>query len=162
MPLFLSQMLIFEQETWFGIVFGYGYISGSLLYLLIQFDLNYEQRNNCNWHYMIFMVALSAGLGVSPSFRPKDGVVRIIYGLMLITAFLFFQIAFSNMYNFIYRQISWRQISTFEEIIESDFRLVGSREAFNVLNQSKKVMWKIYQITTTALLSCGSTSPPVF
>lgn len=139
MPMYLSQMLFMDPGPWFLIIFGYGYISGFLLYLLIQFDPNYEHRNCRDWHFTTWLVALPACINMSPNFYPVKGTTRIFFALMLVSAFFFFQIIFTNFYEFFNKQVPWRQISSFKEIIEQDFRLVGSREAFEMLNRSEKV-----------------------
>lgn len=140
MPMYLSQVLFMNPEPWFLIIFGYGYTSGLLLYFLIQFDVKYKQRNFRDWHYTTLLVALPACLGMSPNFRPVNGTTRLFFALMLISAFFFFQITFTRWYEFFNKQIPWRQVSSFKEIIEKDFRLAGSQDAFNILHRSGKVI----------------------
>lgn len=139
MPVYLSQMLFMNPETWFLLIFGYGYTSGFFLYLLMQFDLKYQHRNSRDWHFTTWLVALPACIGLSPNFRPVNATTRIFFGLMLMSAFFFFQITFTRLHELLHRQVPWQQISLFKEIIERDFNLIGSQEAFNVLQQSKKV-----------------------
>lgn len=138
--MYLSQMLFMNPESWFLIIFGYGYTSGIVLYLLIQFDVKYDHRNSRDWHFTTWLVALPACIGMSPNFRPVNGTTRIFFALMLMSAFFFFQIIFTRWYEiFNNNQKAWRQISSFKEVIEKDFHLAGSQEAFNILHQNKKV-----------------------
>lgn len=139
MPLLTSQILFFKPEPWLLIIFGYGYTSGFLLYLLIQFDLQYEQRNIRDWHYTTWLVALPACLGMSPSFRPVNTTSRIFFAFMLISAFFFFQITFTRASDFLFNRMQWNQVSSFEDLIGNESRLAGSQEAFNILTHNKMV-----------------------
>lgn len=141
MPMFLAQMLsIATPESWFGIIFIYGYPCGLILYFMIQFDLKYEQRNNRDWHYTTLLVALPACIGVSPRFCPAGSFVRVFYAFMLISALFFFQILFTRTYEALHKQVPWNQVSSLGELMENDFRIIGSQEAFNL---SQKVKYNI-------------------
>ncbi|KAG4079216.1 hypothetical protein HA402_004591 [Bradysia odoriphaga] len=137
-PMYLNHMRFMNLDSWFLIIFGYGYTSGLILYLLMQFDLKYEHRNCRDWHFTTWLVALPACLGMSSNYRPLNGTTRIFFALMLISAFFFFQITFTRSYEFLHKQTPWHQVSSFKEIIENDFHLKGSEEALNMLRQSNK------------------------
>lgn len=140
MPMFLAQISAVEPAVWFLAFFGYGYPIGLLLYLLIQFDLKYRQRNHTDWHHTTLIITLPAFLGLSPNFKPLKGTVRIFYALFLISAFFVFQIAFTRAYNVLHAQRPWHQVSSLAEIMEMDFLLTGSLEAFNLLSRNEMVI----------------------
>lgn len=143
MPLVLAQLHLMDPDTWFLLIFGYGYVTGTLLYILIQFDLEYKHRNCRDWHRIVWLVALPACLNLSPGFYPVKTTTRTFYALMLVAAFFFFQIMFVTAYEFIHFRLPWHQVSTIKEIIENNYLLAGSQEAFDVWHQSGKVMKKL-------------------
>lgn len=140
MPKVLSQAYLLTPTQWLVIIFGYGYPSGFLLYLLIQFDPKFEQRNNRDWHYTTWLVALPACIGMSPNFHPISCTSRIFFALMLASAFFFFQIIFTRTYLMLHYEMPWRQISSFKEIIEEDYGFVGAEEALKMLRQRPEVI----------------------
>lgn len=80
----LSIMTALSPTVWVLVIFGYGYVSGFLLYLLIQFDEKYEQRNNRDWHYTTLLISLPSVIGTSQRFRPHSIKIRFIYAFFLI------------------------------------------------------------------------------
>lgn len=125
--------------VWFGIVFGYVYVSGFVLYLLIPYDLDYNERNKRDWHYTTWLIALPAIIGISPKYKPVSGTIRMFYSCVLICAMILFQLAFSRIYEFLHLDIPRHQVSSFREIVENNFHLMGSQEAFNILSDNEKV-----------------------
>ncbi len=144
MPKFLSAMFILTPAAWFAVIFGFGYSCGLLLYLLIQFDLKYERRNDCDWHHTTWLVTLPAVIGLSPNFKPVKGTVRVFFIFVLVIAFFFFQIFFSRAFDVVYSEIPWHQIASLNEIMDEDFNFAGSLEAFNFLNRSKMVIYNFF------------------
>lgn len=138
-PKFAQIALIGTPEAWFGIIFGYGYISGFLLYIMIQFDKEYKRKNCRDWHYTTWLVALPACIGISPRFYPKDYRVRVFYAFMLVTATFFFQMGFCYVYRFLKLPVFHRQISSVDELVENNFRLMGSKYVLDAIYDDKKV-----------------------
>lgn len=121
------------------IILGYGYIYGTLVYILIQFDTKYEQRNHRDWHYTTLLVALPSVIGIGERFRPISWNIRIFYGAILIAMVLAVQVAVAYWYQFLQIQAPIHQIATIDEIIANDFVLKGSMAVKNAIDIDKKV-----------------------
>lgn len=130
-------------EVWFIIIFGYVYVGGFVLYVLLPYDLNYRDRNKRDWHYTTWLIVLPAVIGTSPNFKPLSGVNRMFYGCVLLLAVILFQICFSSIYEFLHLDIPQHQLASFQEIVERNFRLMGSPEAVNFISENQKVRQKI-------------------
>lgn len=109
------------------------------MYVLIPYDLDYKERNKRDWHYTTYLVALPAIIGISPNYHPVSGTIRTLYSCVLICAMILFQLALSCIYEFLHLDIPKHQISSFRELDEYNFNLMGSQEAFNLVSGSEKV-----------------------
>lgn len=143
LPWIFSLVTALSPTVWLLLIFGYGYGSGFLLYLMIQFDEKYEQRNNRDWHYMTWLVALPSVLGTSQRFRPHSVKIRFIYSFFLIAMIFLVQYAFVNLYTFIQIRFPKHQIKTVEEIVYNDLMLMGSEQVRRILEVDEKVKQKI-------------------
>ncbi|XP_031639772.1 uncharacterized protein LOC116351775 [Contarinia nasturtii] len=132
-PLFISVSQAISPECWLILIFGIGYVTGLILYIFIQFDLKYEKRNQLDWHYTTWLIALPAVIGVNQRFYPKYLPLRIFYGFILIMSLFHWNIVFHYGVRFIREPIQRHQISTVTEIIDEDFRLAGSAEVSNLI-----------------------------
>lgn len=143
LPWIFSIVTALSPTVWLLLIFGYGYGAGFLLYLMIQFDEKYEQRNNRDWHYTTWLVSLPSVLGTSQRFRPHSVKIRFIYAFFLLAMIIFVQYAFVNLYKFIQVRFPKHQIKTIEEIVYNDFTLMGSEQVRRILEIDQKVKWKI-------------------
>lgn len=116
-----------------------GYAYGILVYILIQFDTQYKERNIRDWHYTTLLVALPSVIGIGQRYRPISWNIRIFYGAILIAMVLAVQVAVVYWYTFLQIQAPMHQISTVDEIVANDFVLKGSMAVKNAIDFDKKV-----------------------
>lgn len=136
----LTNLIIAPSPTvWFTIFFGYGYVYGTLLYIIIQFDTKYKQRNNRDWHYTTLLISYTSFAGIGQRFQPISWNIRLFYGVILIGMIFCVQVALSYWYKFLQIQAPMHQISTIGEIISNDFELKGSMPAKNAIDFDEKV-----------------------
>lgn len=140
MTMFINILFAASPEVWILLIFGVGYGSGLLLYVMIQFDFKYKHRNNRDWHYTTWLVALPAVIGVSQRFYPKHDAIRLYYGLLLIMMVFAWQIFMWRGLRFIYEPTKFYQPNTVKDIIDFDFRLVGSANVLSMLSMDKRVI----------------------
>lgn len=125
---------------WIIIIFGVGYVSGFVIYIMIQFDSEYSHRNQRCWHYTTWLVTLPAVIGINQRFHPKYYPLRLFYGLLLLNSFVIWQIFCYNMIRFMKYPVHRLQISAVSEIIESDFRLSGSTDVLSLISFDQRVI----------------------
>lgn len=129
-PRILNFLLVVTPTVWLVQIFGIGYISGFLIYIMIQFDLDYRHRNQRDWHYTTWLISLPAVIGVNQRFQPKRFTLRIFYFFFLVNTFIGTQIFFFYVIQFVKIPIPYTQTSTVAEMIDSEFRLAGTREVY--------------------------------
>lgn len=144
-PAYLRFMLIASPGSWI-LAIAMGYVCGFLLLVMMQFDKEYKQRNNRDWHYTTWLVTLPAFIGLSPSFYPKGGSIRIFYGVYLIFSIFCFQVVFCYWLDFLKLEMPRHQISTINEIFDNNFRLMGTQDVYNTIiavNEKVKLMYYV-------------------
>lgn len=57
-PKYMGFFFIATPECWILIIFGIGYVCGFILYIFIQFDTKYVQRNVRDCHYTTWLILL--------------------------------------------------------------------------------------------------------
>lgn len=129
--LLLNFFFIGTPEAWVMYIFGVGYGIGFVIYLMIQFDLEYTNRNSRCWHYCTWLIALPLVIGVNQRFHPKYIPLRIFYALSLFIMMLAWQRIFFKGLDFMMYPYRKTQLSTVSEIIEGNFRLAGSPEVLS-------------------------------
>lgn len=134
-------------------IFAVGYTTGLLLYLLIQFDLDYKKRNKHDWHYTTWLIALPAVIGVSQQFHPKQFILRLFHGYMLFMLMLAWQRIFYHGVRFLKYPNQFHQKSTTTEIIEYEFRLAGSVEVFEMISFDERVIFFYFKFFIETLLN---------
>lgn len=97
---------------------------------MIQFDLEYKQRNRIDWHYATFLIAMPAVIGMNLRFHPKRTLHRIFYAVFLLNSIIVMQMFFFYGLRYIKVPVPRSQISTVAEITDEKFRLAGSAEVF--------------------------------
>ncbi|XP_055309007.1 uncharacterized protein LOC129572917 [Sitodiplosis mosellana] len=132
-PMVINVFLAATPECWILLIFGIGYVSGLLIYIMIQFDFKYENRNQRDWHYTTWLVALPAVIGLNQRFHPKSMSIRIFYGFILIMMIFLWQIVFYFGIRFVKVPIQRQQVSTTAELIDSEYRLAGSHELIDLI-----------------------------
>lgn len=140
----LKWSLIFTPSVWFILIFGIGYVSGFVIYLLIQFDLKYKHRNQRDWHYTHWLITLPAVIGVNQRFHPKSTPLRMFYLLLVVSMMFAWQILFFSIMWFTQMPIKKLQISTVSEIIDNEYRLTGSSDVLNLILHDERVGFKLF------------------
>lgn len=135
----LHIFLAATPEIWITLIFGIGYTTGFLLYLMIQFDSEYKHRNQRDWHYTTWLIALPAVIGVNPRFHPKSSFLRIFYCFTLIMSMFEWQIYLFLGVKFFKVHVRKHQISTTAEIIDWEYRLLGTDEVFGLISFDDRV-----------------------
>lgn len=76
----MAYVFLETPECWIFVIFVFGYGTGFILHIFIQFDTEYVHRNFRDWHYTTWFMALPVTISMSPLFRPIHGPLRIFYG----------------------------------------------------------------------------------
>lgn len=139
LPMIFNIFVSATPECWLLLIFGVGYTCGFLFYIMIQFDLKYEKRNQRDWHYTTWLISLPSVIGVNQRFQPKSHSLRFFYGFYLVVAMFAWQNIFLLVIPFIKKPIYRPQISTIHEIIKDEFRLAGSTEVHSLISFDERV-----------------------
>lgn len=132
-------------EIWIFTIFGVGHTTGFMFYIMVQFDLKYKQRNHRDWSYMLFLVALPAGIGINQRFQPKYGPLRIFYGFVLIMSIFIWQVLFFTATRYLQVPVRRYQITSTVGIIENNNRLTGSEETLALISHDERVSSILYK-----------------
>lgn len=153
LPWLFNPFVILSPAVWIITVFGYGYGCGTLLYLLIQFDAKYKKRNQRDWHYTVFMVALPSVIGVGQRFYPQSWKIRIFYACMLVTLIIGVQMCLGYFLTFLRIQSPMYQVNTVKELISYQYTLMGSAQVQQLAWTAEKVIiFTYYQVFCRNLL----------
>lgn len=138
-PLIYQCMLILDKYVWCYLVFIYGYVCSIIVYILISLDEYYNLKNHCDFHYTVWQVTLTAFFGLGPKFRPVYGMLRIFYGMMLIIGFICSMMIGAYLHTFLTYPQQRHQIKTIDEMIENNFRLVGTQKVLEMIKFDSRV-----------------------
>lgn len=140
---FYSYMVNFlflaDPECWILIIFGVGYVGGFLLYIGIQFDMEYKRRNQHDWHYTTILIMLPAVIGVNLRYQPGFFTLKIILFVISMACIVHWQIFLFKLVRFIKIPIRHAQIATIDEIVTMDFRLAGSEDVLSLISFDQRV-----------------------
>lgn len=132
-------LLAATPECWIIYIFVFGYGTGFVLYLLLQFDLEYKQRNVRDWHYTTWLIALPIGIASNLRFQPKYWPLRLFYAYAMVCGVVVWTIGFTYVLEKVKTPVQRHQISTIDEIVYNDFRLTGSAEVKELLSHDNRV-----------------------
>lgn len=138
-PMIINLFSAATPECWLLMILGVGGVSAIVMYLMIQFDLEYEMRNNHNLMYIIILVALPALIGINQRFHPKFAPLQIFYGLLILIMVFAWQSIFLLGWRFFSVPVQRPQTATVAELIDYRFRLAGSIEAFSFVSNENRV-----------------------
>lgn len=142
LPWIVSVMTIMSPACWFIFVFGYAYLAGFVLFLLIQFDLDYKQRNNRDWHYLTWLVSLPSVTGFGQRFHPRGWKLRLFYAWMLIAMVFTIQICTCYLYKFLQVRVPRYQVTTIQEINSYGYILMGEARVRHLIMADDQVKQK--------------------
>lgn len=134
-PSFLNFFFIAPPIYWV-IVIGFIYVTGTMMYIALQYDFEYKERHLRNWCYMVLLVALPATIGTSPRYYPRQGALRFFYFAILLFSVLICAFTGTYLYNNMKVRIPRKQFETVREIRDNDFRLAGSTEVLHAIGNS--------------------------
>lgn len=143
---FISLFLAAAPECWVLMIFGVGYFSMLVIYIMIQFDLKYNHRNSRDIHYLTLSVVLTALIGTNQRFHPKWFPLRLFYGYLLLVMVFAWQTFFLLGWPHFKNPGHYAQITTVNEIIADGYRLAGSIEVHSMILHDQKVI-KTYSLS---------------
>lgn len=151
-PKLLNSLQIFSVEVWIlNTVCSYFLCTG-LLYLLIQFDHEYERKNLLDINYALFLIVVPTHIGQYPRFFPKKRYIRFFFAFILLIPQIFHAMHGAFIYRYMKVDFFYHQVSTVDEILNNEFRLTGSYEFLNAL-KSNAIVSKIQLIICNFVLS---------
>lgn len=137
----ISFFLIATPECFILIVFGVGYFTGLLLYVIIQLDVKYVYRNQRDWHYTTLLIMLPAVIGVNQRYQPQRIVFKLLFFVIIMACVVHWQLFFYALVRSLQMPKHRPQISTIDELIEHEFRLCGSTEVRSLITFDQKVLF---------------------
>lgn len=138
----LNIFLIADPEVWLTIIFVVGYGLGFVLYVVIQFDLKYEQRNQRDSHYITLIIMLPTVIGTNQRYQPGFFSLKIVYFVIVMACVVHFLIFFYEAARSLEVPVQRLQKSTVAEIIAKDFRLAGSKDVLSMIKFDERVIEK--------------------
>lgn len=142
LPLYFNYFYITDTIVWLIIVILLLTLA-TVFYLWTQFDLKYKYRNHHDWFSLCFAV-LGAYLGISPRFKPMHTVPRVLYALLLLLSVLVVSLVGFYLLNFMKVPIPYQQMKSLDEIIDADYRFMGSLDVLNAIKHNQKVIFFKY------------------
>lgn len=143
-PIFINFFFIIPIEMWIFIICVGFVVVSILIYFLLPFDDNYGRRiEHYDGFYCFLQVVVLALTGNTAQFEPKNFKIRCAYWLLLMCPMLFHMMIGAFLFNFMNYQFYYYQISTVDEMVAANFRLTGSKEVVNIVEQDSKVTWVI-------------------
>lgn len=138
-PTYLNVFMLAKPECWIIIIFGVGYSCGYILFIFIQFDRKYNHRNQRDWHYTTWLIALPSIIGINQRFQPIYGPLRLFYGLMLfigqIIGIFLFTFGLSRLQDPLLKY----QVSTQSKLLDDNYQLFGSRVCYEAIRFDGRV-----------------------
>lgn len=127
LPRFISIMKIYSTFIWWT-VFLSGFANGILLYFVIS-KLKSERKVDMN--YSIFLIIFPLYINLPIMYKTKSLAIRIYSLFISFFGIIFFIYSFAQMNFVIINATFYRydQISSFYELTENQFKLIGSEAA---------------------------------
>lgn len=138
-PIYVNMFICVAPEVWLILIFGIGYSCIFIIYIFIQFDKKYKQRNHRDLHYTTFLIVLPTVIGINQRFKPIYPPLRLFYGLLLLSSIFYFEISISLVTRFLRIPHRRYQVKTTTEIIANEFHLIGSDDVLEASRLSGKV-----------------------
>lgn len=149
----VNAFFLADPECWILIIFGVGYVSGFLLYFGIPFDLEYDRRNQHDWHYTTLLIMLPLVIGVNQRYQPKFFALRLIYFVISLACIAHWQIFLFKLVRFVKIPIRHPQIATIDEIVERGFRLAGSEDVLSLISFDQRVCFNCIDLNRSGILN---------
>lgn len=93
-PMIFNWFLGMSPGCWIAMIFGVGYGSAFLFYILFQFDSKDTRYEDRDFHYALFFVTLPAVTGMNQRFSLKSMLPRAYFVLLVQLCFVYWQVAF--------------------------------------------------------------------
>lgn len=139
MPWILNLPTAMSATCWVLLLLGYVYVSGFLLYIVIQFDTKYKHRNRRDWHYTTWLIAMPSMIGLGQRFHPLSWRLRFFYAWMLLAMVIMMQIIMAFLYEYLQVRFPMHQIATVDEINSNGLVLMGSTRVWSLISLDDKV-----------------------
>lgn len=139
MPKLFSILKVLPPELWFTVICIGMIVTGILDYFLIQFDIGINRRNQMDLIYMIIIHSTSTFVSNAHNIKPKNTIYRILYGIALVVPMIFQGVIGITLYHCMKDDMFNHQMTTFREIVDSNFRLAGSAAVLHMIQRTGMV-----------------------
>lgn len=143
-PGYLNLFVFASPECWFIVIFGFLIVAGTILFIFIQFDNEYEYRNKRDWHYTSWLITLPALIGSNQRYQPIHMPLRCFYAFLLLMGIVINGFIMSAGMKGIRTPLRKHQVSTVAEIFNGDYHLYGFSDCLTTLEVREK--WKIEKL----------------
>lgn len=142
-PIFINFFFILPVDMWIFFILISGLLCSFLIYILVPFDENYQGRNNrIDFFYTLLLIIMPAYSATSSKFQPSNIRLRFLYWMLLTCPMFFQSMIGAYLYQFMKFQFYYRQVSSNEEIVKEDFKIMGSIEVLNAIEHNEMVSKK--------------------
>lgn len=138
-PMVITVFLAVTPLMWFILVICIGGAVALITYIMIPFDLKNPRRNFIDFNYVALLIVLPMVIGCNLRHFPQKLPCRMFYAYTLLTAFFLWQLLFYFGARFIVVPVQRHQISTVRELNENNYHLIGTKEAFHLIQFDKRV-----------------------
>lgn len=138
-PIMFSMFFIATLDSWLAL-FGCGYLAGTIIYILIQFDTKYKRRNQLDCHYANMLIALPGFTGINQRFHPHHTMLRLIFIYISMLFVLVWPALMLDIVQFLKVPVQWPQVSTVTGCVNKAFQLSGSIEVHSLIAFDKRVI----------------------
>lgn len=134
-PIFMNLILIQPLAFWIIEVLNI-LVIGTIIYIYIPLDVEDKFRNNRDWHYSVFLIVLPANIGIPRRYSPRLNRMRCYYAFVPLFSVVFYSVFTNLLFHSMKIPRPKYQIKSTNEILDNDFRLMGSRDVFNIIKQN--------------------------
>lgn len=136
-PLYLVVMKLYTTEIWI-LSFCTGYSIALIFFLMVPFGKN---EKKIDFNYSAYLVIFPLLANLPTIFQPKTWSCRIFFVAVSFCGLVFFAYSFAQLQYTIMNAFKYRyeQISSFEDLRNGDFVLMGSNEALKQLKLRNSV-----------------------
>lgn len=139
-PIWVNFFFIIPLDIWIFFAFVSVLSCSFLMYALLPFETYYRSKiHRFDFSYCLCLIIIPSYAATSSTFRPKNPLIRLYYGMLLICPMLFHQLIGAFMYQFMHHQFYYHQIASTDEMITKNFRLTGSSEVLNAIKYNTMV-----------------------
>lgn len=137
-PIFINFFFMIPVDMWIFFVLISGLLCSTLIYLLVQFDKNY-QGHRIDFFYTLLLIVIPSYSASSSHFHPTNIRLRVLYWMLLTCPMFFQSMIGAYLYQFMKFQFYYHQIASIGEISKEEFRFMGSIEVLDSIKHNTMV-----------------------